>query len=195
MMLRDVTNQSDDRRRSGGKRESTRRHQFYRVEKDDHRAGSGTSGAGRRGAAAAEGRGAGRRGAAAAEGRGVGRRGAAAAEGRAASSTPARGATASCLASYAEAADAPPPPALLARPPSDDVIDAPAVLEIPGRARRPGVVGGLCAWPPPVDARRELLAASVVAAGLAARFAALRLLGERGDDVDGDAYYPPAWVQ
>ena len=39
------------------------------------------------------------------------------------------------------------------------------------------------------------LAASVVAAGLAARFAALRLLGERGDDVDGDAYYPPAWVQ
>ena len=194
MMLRDVTNQSDDRRRSGGKRESTRRHQFYRVEKDDHRAGSGTSGAGRRGAAAAEGHGAGRRGAAAAEGRGVGR-GAAAAEGRAASSTPARGATASCLASYAEAADAPPPPALLARPPSDDVIDAPAVLEIPGRARRPGVVGGLCAWPPPVDARRELLAASVVAAGLAARFAALRLLGERGDDVDGDAYYPPAWVQ
>ena len=181
MMLRDVTNQSDDRRRSGGKRESTRRHQFYRVEKDDHRAGSGTSGAGRRGAAAAEGRGVGR--------------GAAAAEGRAASSTPARGATASCLASYAEAADAPPPPALLARPPSDDVIDAPAVLEIPGRARRPGVVGGLCAWPPPVDARRELLAASVVAAGLAARFAALRLLGERGDDVDGDAYYPPAWVQ
>lgn len=95
----------------------------------------------------------------------------------------------------AEAADAPPPPALLARPPSDDVIDAPAVLEIPGRARPPGVVGGLCAWPPPVDARRELLAASVVAAGLAARFAALRLLGERGDDVDGDAYYPPAWVQ
>ena len=194
MMLRDVTNQSDDRRRSGGKRESTRRHQFYRVEKDDHRAGSGTSGAGRRGAAAAEGHGAGRRGAAAAEGRGVGR-GAAAAEGRAASSTPARGATASCLASYAEAADAPPPPALLARPPSDDVIDAPAVLEIPGRARRPGVVGGLCAWPPPVDARRELLAASVVAAGLAARFAALRLLADRGDDDGGDAYYPPAWVQ
>ena len=181
MMLRDVTNQSDDRRRSGGKRESTRRHQFYRVEKDDHRAGSGTSGAGRRGAAAAEGRGVGR--------------GAAAAEGRAASSTPARGATASCLASYAEAADAPPPPALLARPPSDDVIDAPAVLEIPGRARRPGVVGGLCAWPPPVDARRELLAASVVAAGLAARFAALRLLADRGDDDGGDAYYPPAWVQ
>ena len=182
MMLRDVTNQSDDRRRSGGKRESTRRHQFYRVEKDDHRAGSGTSGVGRRGAAAAE-------------GHGAGRRGAAAAEGRAASSTPARGATASCLASYAEAADAPPPPALLARPPSDDVIDAPAVLEIPGRARRPGVVGGLCAWPPPVDARRELLAASVVAAGLAARFAALRLLADRGDDDGGDAYYPPAWVQ
>ncbi|KAH8061514.1 Formate/nitrite transporter [Aureococcus anophagefferens] len=104
-------------------------------------------------------------------------------------------ATASCLASYAEAADAPPPPALLARPPSDDVIDAPAVLEIPGRARRHGVVGGLCAWPPPVDARRELLAASVVAAGLAARFAALRLLAERGGDGGGDADYPPAWVQ